>query len=125
MLREKDIKHFLAICLGLRVILTLLLNNFIFNGKHYLQHQGVSMGIICSPSPMYVFLGSFESKYVYPLIRGKCILCTRFIDDILLTWKGTKNELQDTITKLNASHHFIKFDLNYSYSEIYFLHTLI
>ena len=25
MLREKDIKHFLAICLGLRVILTLLL----------------------------------------------------------------------------------------------------
>ena len=107
------------------LFLILNLNNFIFNGKHYLQQQGVSMGTICAPSYANVFLGSFESKFIYPLIRGKCNLYTRFIDDIFLIWKGTEKELVDTITKLNASHHSIKFDLNYSYSEINFLDTLI
>ena len=65
---------------------------------------------------------SFESKYIYPL--GKCNLHTKFIDDINLIWKGTENELLDNITKLNPSHHAIKFDLNYSYSEINFLDIL-
>ena len=84
-----------------------------FNGKHYLQR--VSTGTICTPKQAKVFLRSFELKYMYPLITGKCILYTSFIDDIFLIWNGTENELLDTITKFNTSHHSITFDLNYTY----------
>ena len=69
------------------------------------------MDTICAPSYANVFLGLFESKFIYPLIRGKCNLYTRFIDDIFLIWKGTEKELVGTITKLNASHHSIKIRL--------------
>ena len=107
------------------LFLILTLNNFIFNCKHYIQNQGVSMGTICAPSYANIFLGSFESKYIYPSIRGKCNLYTRFIDDIFLIWKGTEKELLETVAKLNETHHSIKFEVNYSYSEINFLDCII
>ena len=83
------------------------------------------MGTICAPSYATIFLGFFETKYIYPYIRGKCKLYTRFIDDIFLLWNGTEKELLDFVKKLNKAHPTIKFDLKYSKTEINFLDTVI
>ena len=74
--------------------LILTLSNFVFNGINYLQKQGVTMGSKCSPSYANIFMGYFEKEYLYPLIRGKCMFYTRYIDDIFLIWKGTEAELK-------------------------------
>ena len=105
--------------------LILSLNNFVFNCKHYIQKQGVAMGTICAPSYANIFLGFFESTHIYPYIRGKCHLYTRFIDDIFMLWRGTENELLEFVNNLNKTHPTIKFELKYSRTEINFLDIVI
>ena len=105
--------------------LILNLSNFIFNGMNYLQKQGVTMGSICSPSYANIFMGTFESRKIYPLIRGKCKFYTRYIDDIFMIWTGTEKELKDFFKKLNDLHNSIKFDPIYSFHEINFLDTMV
>ena len=83
------------------------------------------MGSICSPSYANIFMGSFESINIYPLIRGKCKFYTRYIDDIFMIWNGTEDELDHFVKAINNVHQTIKFDLNYSYDEINFLDTVV
>ena len=105
--------------------LILTLSNFIFNGVNYLQKQGVSMGSIFSPSYANIFMGSFEKKHIYPRIRGKCKLYTRFIDDIFMIWNGSENALKKFLKEMNTVHSSIKFDSTYSFKEINFLDTVV
>ena len=105
--------------------LILTLSNFVFNGINYLQKQGVTMGSICSPSYANIFMGYFEREYLYPLIRGKCMFYTRYIDDIFLIWKGTEAQLTEFLKMINSLHPTIKFDANYSFREINFLDTVV
>ena len=49
----------------------LTLNDFIFNCIHYLQIKGCSMGTICVPAYVNIFMANFEWKYIYPYIRDK------------------------------------------------------
>ena len=60
-IRTKIIATFLA--------LTLILNNFIFNSKFYLQIKGCAVGTICAPSYANIFMPEFEEKHIYPLIK--------------------------------------------------------
>ena len=61
---------------------------------------------------------SFEKEYLYPVIRGKCIFYTRYIDDIFLIWKGTEAELKEFFKMINSFHPTIKLDPNYSFRDI-------
>ncbi len=45
--------------------LILKLNNFEFNGEHYLQIGGTAMGTKVAPSLANIFMGDFEEKHVY------------------------------------------------------------
>ena len=61
-----------------RIITTLLfliltLNNFLFNGIHYLQRMGCTMGTKCAPSYANLFMGMFEELYIYPRLLNKSI----------------------------------------------------
>ena len=49
----------------------LTLNDFIFNCIHYLQIKGCSMGTICVPAYVNIFMANFELKYIYPCIIDK------------------------------------------------------
>ena len=89
--------------------LILTLNNFIFNGKHYLQIKGCAMGTKCAPNYANLFMGDFESKHIYPRIQNKSLLYHRFIDDIFLIWTSSKNELQTFLQEINQIHDSIKF----------------
>ena len=79
------------------VILTLLdkiltLNNFVFNGEHYLQIKGCAMGTKCAPTAN-LFMDNFETNKIYPTTKQKAKLYLRFIDDIFMLWTGTLAEL--------------------------------
>ena len=103
--------------------LILTLNNFTFNGKHYLQLLGVAMGTICSAHYANLFMGNFEEKWIYQLLDNNTKFYKRFIDDIFLVWNGTLDELKIFINKINDLHSTIKFEAKYSFDKIEFLDT--
>ena len=78
----------------LRLILTF--NDFSFNATSYLQVSGVSMGTKCSPAYANFFMGSFEDKYILPLIKDKTMMYTRYIDDIFLYGQTISKNYKDS-----------------------------
>jgi hypothetical protein len=113
-----------------RVILKFLnlilnLNNFTFNDDNILQIKGCSMGSKCSCSYANIFMGKFESDYIYPTINDKSLCYFRFVDDIFMIWIGTKEDLLIFFEQLNSKHDSIKFDCKYSTKEIDFLDTTV
>ena len=71
-------------------------------------------GTQCAPTYANSFMGLFEENYVYHLIKEKCELYLRYIDDIFPLWTATLDELNKFIAKINKVHPSIKFDYNYS-----------
>ena len=51
------------------------------------------MGTICAPPYADIFMAYFEEKLIYPLITNATTLYLRYIDDIILTWTKSENEL--------------------------------
>ena len=105
--------------------LILTLNNFVFNGTNYIQTNGASMGTKCAPNYANLFMAHFEETHIYPRIKGKALLYLRYIDDIFLIWKGSKQELENFIAEINAIHKTIKFDVNISKKSVNFLDTTV
>ena len=60
-----------------------------------------------------------------PLLQEKSSLCLRFVDDIFFLRNGTEEELKSFINRVNRVHPTIKFETNYSYTEINFLDTTV
>ena len=107
------------------LFLRLTLNNFVFNGIHYLQKVGCAMGTICASNYANIFMGKFEKTYIYPYINQFSNFHCRFIDDIFFIWNGTVIQLQEFIKKLNNRHPKIKFDFKFSKTSIEFLDTTV
>ena len=82
------------------------------------------MGTKCAPTYANISMGIFEETHIYPLIKQKVKLYFRYIDDIFFIWTGSENELQQFICKINKVHPSIKFDFNYSKTQIH-LNTTI
>ena len=106
----------------LRLILTL--NNFIFNGVHWLQSQGTSMGTCTAPSYANIFMGKLESTMLsdYPY---KPLVWFRYIDDIFFIWTHGNDKLHDFIEYVNNYHSTIKFTCEFSTSKIPFLDVMV
>ena len=107
------------------LFLILTLNNFVFNGIHYLQKIGCAMGTICAPNYANIFMGRFEKTYIYPYINQFSNFHCRFIDDIFFIWNGTGIQLQEFIKKLSNRHPTIKFDFKFSKTSTEFLDTTV
>ena len=67
----------------------------------------------------------FEEKFIYPLIRNATTFYLCYIDDIILIWTKSENELLTFSEKLNQQHPSIKFEMKYSKDIIEFLDTVI
>lgn len=112
------------ICTLMNIVLTL--NNFIFNGQNYHQTKGTAMGTRAAPNYANLFMGWFEDKHIYQTEWNKHIrYYGRFIDDIMLIWKGTENELKEFLIYINQVHSSIKFTSESSMSKINFLDLTI
>lgn len=111
--------------LHMRTITTLLrmvlqLNNFEFNGDHYLQVGGTAMGTRVAPTFANIFMAHFERQHVYsyPLQPSMWL---RFIDDIFMLWDHGQHELSSFIDHLNQAHDTIKFTRESSPHKVHFL----
>jgi peptide-methionine (R)-S-oxide reductase len=110
--------------------LVLSLNIFTFNGNLYKQLWGVAMGTRCAPTVANIFMGAIEKKILDSSTHSSLIFkgfWRRFIDDIILIWTGTEEELTDFIQFINSIHPTIKFTANYSFQtrSVPFLDTTI
>jgi hypothetical protein len=100
------------------------LNNFDFNGRHYLQVGGTAMGTRVAPSFANIFMADFEEKWVYNY-NPQPILWLRYIDDIFMIWNHDKSSLDSFLSYLNSCHHSIKFTSEVSQTNLSFLDTMV
>ena len=99
-------------------------NNFEFNGHHYLQTSGTTMGTRLAPSHANNFMGDFENTHVYTY-HTQPYLWLRFIDDIFMIWTHSLDSYHDFITHLNSCHKSIKFTAEMSSKHVNFLDTTV
>ncbi|KAM9296202.1 collagen alpha-1(XX) chain [Gastrophryne carolinensis] len=101
-----------------------LMNNFFkFNGTYYQQIQGTTMGAACAPSYACLHLGRWESLELFGRASfvAHAALWLRYIDDVLLIWKGTVQQLEEFISSLNQNQRNIKLTFKWSSTTIEFL----
>ena len=72
-----------------------------------------------------MFNGTFDEKYIYPLINNLKLFCTRFIDDIFLIWTGPLEVLLKFKQHINTVHPTIKFDFSHSSKSTNFLDSFV
>jgi flagellar motor protein MotB len=81
-------------------------NCFGFNGTYYHQTQGIAMGTSCAPSFANVNLGLMEVLCLEIVnadqMESGLILYVRYIDDILLVFKGNRTALQSCLDNLST-----------------------
>lgn len=110
--------------LGMLLKLILQLNNFEFNGDHFVQVSGTSMGTKIGPNYANIFMGALEEKFL-----GTCSLkpyyYKRYIDDIFLIWHHGESQLLSFVTAFNSVHPSISFTESYSTSTINFLDVTV
>ena len=97
-------------------LLTLVLecNVVEFNGSLYQQTWGTSMGAACSPLYADLFMSELETtflkttgkKFKDNIYRG---FFRRFLDDIVILWKGSRERLEEFMCCFNNFHQTVKF----------------
>ena len=108
----------------LRIVLTC--NNFEFNGTHFLQISGVSMGTKCAPTytKLNMVLAVIEDEFLSTLPnKPKCWL--KFIDDIFVIFYGIHTELETLVHNFNSIDPDIELTLEYSMDQVSFLDTIV
>jgi hypothetical protein len=113
-------KHFILTMLNA----VLKKNNFIFNGRHFLQTNGTAMGARIAPVYANLFMNYLEEKFIYK--RRDCPRkWYRFIDDIFMVYRGTEYDLKSFLIFCNDMHPTIKFTHEYSKEKVVFLDLLV
>ena len=62
------------------------------------------MGTVGAPPYAVIYMAEFEEKHIYPTIGKDCLYYGRYIDDILLIYKGTENEFKTFAEQLSTKH---------------------
>ena len=112
-------------CLVILIELVLKLNNFTFNGKHYLQINGTAMGTRMAPSYANIFMGRFESYILSNNPLSSPTIWLRYIDDVFILWTDSDNSLLEFVAYCNSLHDTIKFTHESSTDSINFLDTAV
>uniref|UniRef100_A0A8C5PR15 Reverse transcriptase domain-containing protein n=1 Tax=Leptobrachium leishanense TaxID=445787 RepID=A0A8C5PR15_9ANUR len=112
----------------LKSILFILEHNFFwFENKFYLQICGPAMGTRFAPSYANLYMHCWECDEIWPKagMGASLVLWRRFIDDIIIIWKGGQQSLIEFISSLDNNPYNLKFTSNISDSAIDFLHLTI
>lgn len=86
-------------------------NLFDFNGKLFLQKTGTAMGSRFAPSFANLYMGDFESEFIYQNLKWKdqIIYYKRYIDDLVFVWKGNNITFNDFTASLNNNNWGLTF----------------
>lgn len=101
-------------------------NYFLFNGIPFHQTSGIAMGTACAPAYANIFMEYTEMvffrKYDTPLFYG------RYIDDILMIFQGTEDELKSLLQAFDTDRlhsNTLKITWTYSPKSVDFLDLVI
>ena len=83
------------------------------------------MGTICAPPYANIFMSKFDEIYIYPLIKNKSVIYSRYIDVIFMVWIKSESEVRKFMKEINQKHQSIKFDFKFSKGNVEFLDTLV
>ncbi|KAM9305433.1 uncharacterized protein PAF06_013989 [Gastrophryne carolinensis] len=102
-------------------------NYFRFNRGFFHQIRGTAMGAACAPSYACLHLGRWESLEVYGRadFGARVALWLRYIDDILVVWKGTAHEFEGFVDSLNHNDRNIRLTYKWDAMKVEFLDLLI
>ena len=100
----------------------LTLNNFSFNGNHYLQTQGTAMGTRMAPSYANLFMANLEEKLMASTSTRQKVWW-RYIDDIFAIREHGQGSLETFLQQINLFHPTIKFTAETSTERVTFLDT--
>ena len=111
----------------LKKLLTFCLNNtiFTFNNNYYTQNYGCTMGAQSSVKYANIYMHKFLTKFRAQYQQYLPDFFARLVDDVFTLWNSDLDSLKTFVEQLNQFHPTIKFELNYSYTEITFLDTLV
>ena len=102
---------------------------FSFDGSHFLQVQGVAMGTSCAPSYANLYLGEWEKAFLTSTIVQPFIHFVsswfRYIDDVLMIWEGSIEELNSFMSIMNQNDLNLKFTVTSSDIQIAFLDVTV
>ena len=104
--------------------MVLTINNFEFNGDHYLQIGGTAMGTRAAPNYAIISMNWFEATFVYTY-QPQPLLWVRYIDDIFMLYQHGQHELEKFIKHLNSCHSSIQFTTEQSNEQVSFLDTWV
>lgn len=80
--------------------------------KFYKQIKGVGMGNKYAPSVANIFLNKWEEEEIFRRCWLHIQAYKRFLDNILIVWKGSQQELDKIVQHIGANHNGIKFTVN-------------
>lgn len=103
---------------------TLNNNIFLFEDKLYKQEKGTAMGACFAPNYANLFLGLWEELYIYSDLnpfKDKIVWWGRYIDDVILFFSGSQQELLDFHLYVNSLNDNLKLSLEHSCKTINFL----
>ena len=96
-------------------------NHFVFGDSFYTQKQGIAMGTKCAPHLANLFMASLEEKALGTWQGTQPLKWLRYIDDILMLWTGSLEELQSLQQHLNSQMSSVNFTMKVSTDSITFL----
>lgn len=89
--------------------------------EYFTQTKGIAMGAKYAPSIANLFLNHWEEEQIYGVQRQNLKMYRRYIDDIMIIWKGTECELQALFKEINQNIYGITFYGTWSKQTIYYL----
>ncbi|XP_049832300.1 uncharacterized protein LOC126272991 [Schistocerca gregaria] len=98
-------------------LLTLVLshNYFSFNNKMYQQKEGLAMGSCLASLLADIFINNLECKFFKenPQMVNKIIYYRRYVDDIIVLFDGTAEEIDNLAKEMNKMHQNIIFTVEH------------
>ena len=99
-------------------------NHFTFNKKVYKQISGVGTGIKLAPTYACLGMGKFEETLFNSDqdLLDRILLWKRYIDDVLMLFRGSKSECESLVNWLNSLlPGVVKFKFDFSFHQVEFL----
>ena len=102
-------------------------NILTFNNKFYWQEVGVAMGTRVAPTFANIFMSFIEKAMLRTWTGPMPLWYKRYIDDCIMLWTGTEDQLLLFLTHINNIHPLIKFKASYDFTtkKVEFLDTVI
>ena len=104
--------------------ISLLNNDFTFNGQWYLQIFGTAMGKKFAPNYANIFMAKWEQEALDKCDK-KPLLYLRYLDDIFIIWTHSEEDFKTFFKTLNEHSESIKLKSSVSHSSIDFLDVTV